>query len=289
LVKTINVVGCGKVGRTLARLWTDGKVLQVQSILNRSLDSSARAVEFVGGGRPVETYAQLGRADLIMISTSDEAIEQCCRELCAADLVGKGVIVFHSSGSLPSTLLEPAKICGASIAGVHPVMSFADPAGALKDFARTFCAIEGDAEACDVLSGVFERLGARTFHIEPEHKAIYHAGTVLVCNYLVTLMEVGMRCFDKAGVPRETARKVIQPIVQGTVDNIFRLGPARALTGPIARGEPSVIRRHAEALGQSEAGMEALYKAVGRLTVEISRERGEADDEALREIAEILR
>ena len=158
----------------------------------------------------------------------------------------------------------------------------------MKTFAGTYCAVEGDREAREALTSIFEPLGAITFQLNPDAKAIYHAGTAVVCNYLVALIEGGLRCFEKAGVPRQTAMKVIQPIVQETVDNIFKLGPIHALTGPIARGEPSVIERHAEALGNSEAVLEAIYRALGRFTIEMSRERGEAANEALLKIEELL-
>ena len=94
-MKTINVVGCGNVGKTLARLWTRHHVFAVQSILNRSLESGLRAAEFVGSGRAVESYAQMERADLVMISTSGGAIRTCCERLCRAGVLEQGMIVFH--------------------------------------------------------------------------------------------------------------------------------------------------------------------------------------------------
>jgi len=90
-VKTINVIGCGRVGKTLARLGTEQGIWEVRCVLNRSLASAARAVEFVGAGRAVEDYTQLERADAVMISARDEAIEACCRQLCEAGVVDQGV------------------------------------------------------------------------------------------------------------------------------------------------------------------------------------------------------
>jgi len=171
-VKTINVIGCGKVGKTLSRLWTENRVFQVQSILNRSPQSSLRAVEFVGAGRAVDDYAELEPADLVMISASDEAIEDCCRQLCRSGSLHEGAVLFHLSGSLPSTLLEPAKSHGALVASVHPVKSFADPSRAAKTFTGTYCAIEGDPQACELVGDALRRCGARTFHVDPEFKTI---------------------------------------------------------------------------------------------------------------------
>lgn len=287
-MKTLNVVGCGKVGRTLARLWTQHDALKVQSILNRSLRSGLRAAEFVGSGRAVEDYAEMEKADLVMISASDQSIEACCRQLCEAGLVEKGTVVFHCSGSLPSALLEPASRRGGSIASIHPVKSFADLATAVETFEGTFCAMEGDRQACEVLRDALRRCGAITFPVEPEFKTIYHAATVVVCNYLVALMEVGLRCFEKAGIPRETAMPVMEPIVTGTVRNAFKLGPVRALTGPIARGEHSVIEGQYEALGRWDEKIQRVYQSLGQVAVELSAAQGNASPEALAAINDTL-
>lgn len=287
-MKTINVIGCGKVGKTLCRLWTQHNVFQVQSILNRSLDSARRAVEFVGSGRAIQSYEQMEKSDALMISTSDDSIEACCRQVCRTGVVGEGVILFHCSGSLPSTLLEPARELGASIASIHPVKSFADPTLSVETFGGTFCAIEGDPGACEVLGDALRRCGANTFQVKPEFKTIYHAATVVVCNYLVALMEVGLRCFQQAGVARETATQIMQPIVTETVDNVFLLGPVRALTGPIARGEQSVVARQCEALAQWDEVIHRIYKSLGRVAVELSAAQGNASPDALAAIKNML-
>jgi predicted short-subunit dehydrogenase-like oxidoreductase (DUF2520 family) len=287
-VKTINVIGCGKVGKTLARLWVERDVFEVRSVLNRSLKSSAEAVRFVGGGRAIERYAQLERADLLMISASDEAIGACCRGACGTAAVDEGVVVFHVSGSLPSALLAPARSEGAAIASVHPVKSFADPAAAVRSFEGTFCAMEGDPQACDVLHHALQSCGGVTFRINPEFKTIYHAATVMVSNYLVALMETGLRCLEKAGIARETGVEIIKPIVAETVDNVFRLGPVGAITGPVARGEPSVVRRQCEALGRWDTALERVYRSLGQVAVQIAALQGRAAPDALASIREIL-
>ena len=287
-MKTLNVIGCGNVGKTLSRLWTTHNVLKVQSILNRSLQSGSLAAGFVGSGHAVERYAQLEKADLVMISACDGAIEECCRQLSRTRLLEKGVVVFHCSGSLPSKLLEPARAQGASIASVHPVKSFTDPSAAAETFAGTFCALEGDPRACEVLRDALQRCGALTFPVNPELKTVYHAATVVVCNYLVALMEVGLRCFEQAGIPRETAMQVIEPIVTGTVGNVFKLGPVRALTGPIARGEQSVVHTQCEALGRWDEEIRRIYQNLGQVAVELSAAQGNADPDALAAITELL-
>jgi len=287
-VKSLNVIGCGKVGKTLSRLWSRHDVFKVQNVLNRSLQSAAQAVDFVGSGRAVDDFAQLQKADVVMISASDESIGPCCRRLAATDILDRDVVVFHSSGSLSSHLLEPARKRGASVASIHPIKSCADPAASAETFAGTYCAIEGDPAACDVLRDALERCGAITFPLDPKFKTIHHAACVMVCNYLVALMETGLRCFEKGGIPRDTAMDVMKPIVTGTVDNVFRLGPVAALTGPIARGDRSVVQRHCEALSQWDEDILEIYKGLGRVAVELSATQGNASADALAAIEKML-
>ncbi len=287
-METINVVGCGKVGKTLARLWVEKRVFSVQAVLNRSLESGRRAVEFVGSGRAVEKYADLGSADVVMLSASDESIEACCRELCGGGNITEGTVVFHCCGALSSNLLDPARKLGASVASMHPVKSFADPARSVETFAGTYCAVEGDQPARELLTGVLEDCEAKVFRVEPEFKTVYHAAAVIVCNYLTALMEVGLRCFEKAGVARQEATPIIEPIVRGTVENVFKLGPTAALTGPIARGDPWIVQKQCEALGQWDPQIEQIYKVLGRVAAELSADQGNADPEALAAIMKCL-
>ncbi len=287
-MKTLNVIGCGHVGKTLSRLWAEHGVFDIGCVVNRSLASSRRAVEFVGSGRAVPSYGEIEKADLVMISAADEAIEGCCRQLCDTGILAQGSIVFHTSGSLPSKLLDSASAQGASIASIHPVKSFADPLSAVETFAGTYCALEGDVEACNVLGEALERLGATTFLLEPEFKTVYHAATVIVCNYLIALLETGLRCFEKAGLSRPTAMRVMDPLVRESTATLFDLGPAAALTGPIARGETSVVKRQCEAIADWDEAIERVYRSLGRITVEVAAAKGHAGAESLAAIEKLL-
>ena len=175
------------------------------------------------------------------------------------------------------------------MASVHPLKSFADPGTAVQSFAGTWCAVEGDGAALAVLRPAFEQIGARVSEIAPEHKTIYHAASVIVCNYLVALMEAGLRCYEHAGLERGTALAMMEPLVRETLDNVFRLGTVPALTGPIARGDDAVVGGHLAALDAWDAALSELYRRLGAVALELARQQGEASPEALARLAEILR
>ena len=287
-MKTVNLIGCGAVGRTLGRLFHRENALQVQDILTRSLDSARDAAAFIGAGRAVAELDAMRPADLWLIAAGDDGIAGCAAALAASGLVRPGAIVCHLSGALPSTVLAPVAGQGGLVASVHPVMSFADPLDSVGSFAGTWCGIEGEAAALDCLSEAFRAIGGQVFSLDARYKTIYHAGSVLVCNYLTALIEVGVRAYQKGGLPRETALGVMEPLVRGTVENIFRSGTVQALTGPIARGDCAVVARQLEALDDWDGETALIYRTLGRVAVELSRERGGASDSDLARILEKL-
>ena len=81
--------------------------------------------------------------------------------------------------------------------------------------------------------------------ITPEDRAAYHAAASVATNFLVTLEAAAERLAASAGVTRQ----MLAPLVRATVENWATLGPERALTGPVARGdEPTVAVRQREAV-----------------------------------------
>ena len=285
---TLNIIGCGRVGRTLAHLFARHRAFDILDVFDNAREQSEAAVAFVAGGRAVGAIGGMRGADAWMLTPTDDHIAACCAELAATGLLQPGNIVFHCSGSLPSSDLAPAAAHGAAVASVHPLKSFADSAIAAKTFDGTYCAAEGDAAALAVLRPAFERIGARVSDIDPAFKTIYHAASVIVCNYLTALLETGLRSYEKAGSKREDALRMMEPLVRETLDNVFKLGTVQALTGPIARGDHAVVARQVDALAAWDPRVGAIYRELGTVAVELARAQGQADVTALAAIERLL-
>jgi predicted short-subunit dehydrogenase-like oxidoreductase (DUF2520 family) len=274
----LNIIGAGKVGKSLAHMWNIHGVFAIGDILNRSFVSSSQAVETIGAGRAVASLKQMQPADAWLLAVADDSIEACCHSLARSGLLTPGTLVFHCSGSLSSEALGAAKNEGAATASVHPIRSFAandvmERMEAGKALEGTWCGIEGDDVALARLSQAFEALGARMVTIRSEAKLIYHSAAVFACNYLVTLMDVAVQAYEKSGVPSDVALQLLEPLVRGTVDNVFRLGPAAALTGPIARGDLATARRQHHEVAEWNEDMGQLYQQFMKLTMELAVKR----------------
>jgi predicted short-subunit dehydrogenase-like oxidoreductase (DUF2520 family) len=251
-------------------MWARGGVFEVQDVLTRTRESAAEAVKFIGAGHAVSRLEEMRGADVWMIATRDDAIVPSCVTLAASGKVTPDDIVFHVSGATPSSDLKPAKDKGALVASVHPIKTFSDAEQAVQTFPGTYCGAEGDAGAIKVLKPAFETIGAKVFDIAPGMKPIYHAGGVFACNYLAALIEAAVRAHERAGIPRAASLEALAPLVRETVDAIFGQGPARALTGPISRGDAATVKRQLARVREWDANMGELYRGLGLLTVALA-------------------
>jgi predicted short-subunit dehydrogenase-like oxidoreductase (DUF2520 family) len=238
-------------------------------------------VAFLGQGRVVENVAMLEPAAFVMITVPDDAIAAVARQLAASGTLTPGTIVFHCSGSLGSDILEPARARDAQLASVHPLKTFADPATAAASFEGTACGLEGDAEACQRLERLMTEAGGRVFRLQPGGKLLYHAGSVIACNYLTALMDMAVQCQEASGLTRAQALELLLPMARETLENIARFGHEKALTGPISRGDAGLVARQAEAVGNWNPQVGVVYNALGLAAVELARRRGGLTPDAL--------
>ncbi|MBR7779517.1 Rossmann-like and DUF2520 domain-containing protein [Undibacterium rugosum] len=260
-MKTLSIIGAGRVGQTLARVWHQQAVFRIGQVMNRSLASTAHALTVIGAGTAA-SWPDLQPADIWMLSVADDQISQTVTQLVAGAVLRPGDVVFHCSGAKASLLLAPAAQAGACTASLHPVRSFADPVQVAADFAGTICSLEGDVQALTLLETALQAVAAHTVRIEAEHKLVYHAAAVMASNYLVTLMDTVLATYQAAGIPLEMAQAMAAPLARLSLENVFSLGAERALTGPIARGDMVLVEQQAAALKQALPEAGALYQAL---------------------------
>lgn len=288
-MRTLNIVGCGRAGRTFARLFHQAHAFVVQDLYDINRAAARACAQFAEAGEPVRSISRMRPAQVWLIATPDRAIVETASVLAAEAPLVPGNVVVHMSGATSSLDMTAAIEAGAHAGSFHPVKTFADPGHAAGSFPGTYVALEGDRKALKILRVALRKAGARVFEIESRDKALYHAGSVFVCNYLCALLEAGLRCYDAAGIRLETAYKLMEPLVRETVDNVFRVGSVRALTGPIARGDAAVVQRELEALRRKDRHLAVLYGELGRLALDLARSQGASDSRSLARIARVLR
>lgn len=256
----VAILGAGRMGRALGRLLAQ-KGLEIGGVSALTLRSARQAVRFIGSGQPEKSNPKaVSGSSLIFIATPDGAIPSLARELSESGLRWNRKVVAHTSGAVSSRVLEPLRRRGALVGSLHPLASIADPRFGLKDVAGTPFAIEGEPAAVRVLRRLVVSLGGVPITIPRQAKALYHLIACLLSNDLVSLLSFGIEAGRGLGLTEREAIRLYMPLVRGTVENVARLGPVRALTGPVSRGDVTTLRLHAEALRTLPADFRKLHR-----------------------------
>ncbi|QLI80408.1 DUF2520 domain-containing protein [Chitinibacter fontanus] len=271
-MKTVNLIGAGRLGKSIAKLLQATGEYCLAGIYSRSLASSTAAFEWIAAGEVVAQLGNLPAADLWLIAVPDGAIAGVAAELAELKLIKQGAVVFHASGALGAEQLALLKAQGARVASWHPAFSFADPVRAVSTFANTLCALEGDVHAVAVLNEMTAAIGGRPFVLSSEAgaKVAYHAALSMAANYLVTLSDLALQTTAQAGIAPEVAQQLVCSLMRQTLANVETIGPYAALTGPIVRGDASTVAQHLAVL---PAAIALSYRALGVATVALAGER----------------
>lgn len=268
--KVLSVIGCGRTGKALSRLFYQNRIFEIGAVVNRSPERSVAAVAFIGGGRAVLSENEVCSGDVVMIAVPDDHIESVAQRLASCGCMKSGTVIFHCSGFRSSDVLKPLADCGCETGSVHPVRSFADPQAAVSSFRGTPCAMEGTPAALAVLGDVFSRIGAEVFTIKAEAKPLYHSATVFLSNYVVALLHSAQKLLAESGIPPEQICKVISALAPQAVDNFLSSGAVSSLTGPVARGDIETVHREIIALEEYDSGYSSLYKILGQSALKIA-------------------
>jgi predicted short-subunit dehydrogenase-like oxidoreductase (DUF2520 family) len=271
MAQTLNLIGAGRVGRTLARLWQQHGVFSMQDVLTGSLDSAQAACAVIGAGRAADRMDCMRDADVWMLAVPDAQISAVATALAArARPVALDTLVFHCSGAQGAAVLEPLSVLGWQRASAHCILSFASVEAAIAQFPGTPCALEGDAAAIIALQEAFTAIGARCFKVESADKLLYHAAAVFATNFLPVLQSVAEQAWTASGVPPALLPGLRSALLHNAVANITRLGPKGALTGPAARGDVAAITQQASAVRQWDAQAGAAYEALSALALRLA-------------------
>jgi predicted short-subunit dehydrogenase-like oxidoreductase (DUF2520 family) len=163
-----------------------------------------------------------------------------------------------------------------------PVFKTGISSGLRSPFAGATAAVAGSTpRALAVAHALAATLSLTPVDVADEDRAAYHAAASIASNFLVTLEAAAERLASTAGLDRAA----LVPLVRAALENWAALGPARALTGPVARGDELTVARQRAAVQQRTPELVELFDALTAATRELSADarRGGGDDEAPRE------
>jgi predicted short-subunit dehydrogenase-like oxidoreductase (DUF2520 family) len=264
MMKSLAIIGAGRVGRALGRRLREAgwRVVVVAAPSEAKARSTAK---FIGGGRAVAGVpANLIGAGVILLTVPDDAVAAVAGELaerCGGELRGR--VALHTSGALDSSVLHALRAQGAAVGSMHPMQTFSG-VGIPPLVGKVF-AIEGDDAAVRVARRIARTLGGVPLGICPGQKPLYHAAGVFAAGMCLALEEAGVQVLMNVGLKRREAQRALLSLTRQVLEHYEKLGPQKAWTGPLARGDFRVLGAHEQALRGLPPEFLEAYRAMNQL------------------------
>jgi predicted short-subunit dehydrogenase-like oxidoreductase (DUF2520 family) len=272
------LVGPGRAGLSLAYALWRVEAAEAITVAGRRPDPPAHPLFIQGWARYVFGLERPGpQTTVLILAVPDEALQEVAAGIAALGAAPAGCVAFHLSGAKGADPLAPLLEAGYEIGTLHPLQTLADPILGAEQLEGSYFAVSGGAAAISGARRILHHLGARVITIPVTRRPLYHAAAVLASNYLTVLLGASARLMAQAGVPEDEALDAILPLARGSLENLGRLGPAQALTGPIRRGDLETVRLHLKTLGPRER---SLYVVLGLEALDLAREMGLAEETA---------
>jgi len=269
--RTLSIVGAGRVGKTLGRRLRE-RGWRIAAVVTRSQATARAAARAIGAGTPLVLGGNVSRqvletifsAGLIFITPADDVLPSLVATL--AGLAGekvRGKIILHTAASLDRTALAPLARHGASVGSLHPMQAFGG--AIMPSLENVIFAVEGDAKARRVATSIARSLGGLPVIIDTRDKPVYHASAVIAAGSAYPTIEAGLQLLVSIGFTRQRAQQTLFPLLRQILDNIERIGPRAAWTGPLSRGDYAIVARHTKALRKYPREFRDAYAALAML------------------------
>jgi predicted short-subunit dehydrogenase-like oxidoreductase (DUF2520 family) len=286
---SIGIAGAGRMAQALGRLLLE-RGEPVAAVASRG-ESAARAAEFIGSGVEAVSYKELPqRAGRIVIAVADRAVPTVAETLAEAMAEAglSGGVALHTSGTLGPEVLEPLAARGVSCGTLHPLQTIAAPGQGVAALPGSAFAVAGDTEALAWAERIATILDGEPLRIAPKFRPVYHAAAVMASNYIVALLDAAVILMGAAGITEDRALRAIAPLAKASLNNAADLGPLRALTGPIERGDSETVALHLDALEKEPESVRELYRSAGLHALDLARRCG-LNEAAAKRVEAVLR
>lgn len=240
----IAIIGAGKLAYSLtSALIKSG--YDVPIVISRKLSSAGTLAKKIS----ITHYSNLlkkipAEVNVFFLTVPDGEIKKTADALSKIKKNITDSVCIHFSGVENISALKSLKKKGCAIGSLHIVRPF--PSKNIVDIRNSPASIETESRQVKAfLLQMCRKLKLKPHFISSDKKVFDHIAAVHSSNFLVgNLFNAFSLISSKSNTPKDIFRKT----TQSALDNVFKLSPAKALSGPIDRGDVHTIRKHLDAL-----------------------------------------
>lgn len=270
----IGIVGAGKVGSSIGKYLQDSSRV-LNGYYSRTNESAQLAADFTDSRMYDHLEDLLSTSDTLFVTTPDGEIGKIwdciVKVLERKQQPGRQIkYICHFSGSLSSDLFSNREQWNIQACSIHPMYAFSSREKSYLKLNQAVFTAEGDAEAIEMIGGLFRKKGNAVCRISTEDKMKYHAAAAVLSNMNIALISMGLNLLSDCGFSKEEAMRVAAPLVRNNIADTLQNGVVSALTGPVERNDAETVKKHLSIL---EGDVHKVYVALAKELVRLSGQK----------------
>lgn len=241
--ENIVIAGTGRIAHSVVHAMKNNGI-QVTHLFFHTEENGEKFAKRFGIPNRITGDSEFPSANtLYIIAVSDEAIPQVAEVFAAKSNYDEKTVFVHLSGSYPASELRALAVKKANIASLHIMQTFPDTNPIALAGLRAMIEAPKD-EVFDLLADFAEKLNLIHYRLTSEQKTIYHISGVFISNFLVGNVHSAEKIFKHTGLTQKDFTEIFTPILRTTVQNVLTKGSIASLSGPLERGDISVVEKH---------------------------------------------
>ena len=214
-------------------------------------------------------YLQKKQTQILFLAVPDDAIEE------VADLLSHQAflppLILHLSGALSYDALWPIAN-RSNPAQFHPLASLSGqnpiPPGTLN----AICTPRPEIEK--MLFQLSRQIKLIPSLVKNGMQPLYHVAASITGNLPVALIAESIQLMQQAGIDEDLARKGLAKLLRSAAISIEKKPLAKALTGPIARGDLATVKQHLCTLKKFEekSQIETIYRLLSSQLIHLNND-----------------
>jgi predicted short-subunit dehydrogenase-like oxidoreductase (DUF2520 family) len=240
----IAIIGAGKLAYSLtSALIKSG--YEVQIVISRKLYSAKSLAKKITTTRYSNSLNKIPEeVNVYFLTVPDGEIKKTADALSKQKKNFKESICIHFSGVENISSLKSLVDKGCAAGSLHIIRPF--PSKNIVDIRNSPASIETDnIKAKSFLLQLCRKLKLKPHKITSEQKVFQHIAAVHSSNFLVGNL---FNAFSLISSGKKVPKDILKKTTQSALDNVFKLSAAKALSGPIDRGDIYTIKKHLDAL-----------------------------------------
>lgn len=265
-MRKFTVVGYGRLGKALSmNLLKKGKL---HSIISKHLSSVQEVKIFEAENVKIYTdiLENVFESDVFLISTAETEISSVVNKIINnfSDKA-RGKIFIHHAGIYGKEVLTELQQAGAYTSSAHPLQTFYIAKENIFD--NIYWIVDSDETT--IISEIIQDIGGKAvfWSGDDAKRGLYHSSAVVASNVVGSILFFVKYVLIDIGLPP----KILLPLIHQTIENYFLSGDGSSfpLTGPIARKNFEIIKKHLKAF-QSYPEKLSIYQDLMDLLIKIS-------------------